>query len=164
RATLAVQLGGRAGELVAIGEASSGAADDLAKATDIATRMVRELGMSARLGPIGYGPTRDLLGPTGTPAREFADATQREIDAEVAHIVRAAEATALDLLREHEQELQKLIDMLLEEETVDGARVYELVGLTPPGEPIERPLSLAPVGPLDGPDAAGTAAPTGCPG
>jgi cell division protease FtsH len=129
-ATLAVQLGGRAGELVAIGEASSGAADDLAKATDIATRMVRELGMSARLGPVAYGSSHDgyAYGGGALAPREFADATQRAIDTEVAALVRAAEATSVDVLQAHSRELEELVDLLLEEETVDGARVYELVG------------------------------------
>jgi cell division protease FtsH len=133
-ATLAVQLGGRAGELVAIGEASSGAADDLAKATDIATRMVRELGMSVTLGPISYGMNRDGYGPAGIPPREFADATQRSVDTEVAALVRSAQTTAVDLLQVHAAELAQLIDVLLDEETVDGARVYELVGLPVPEE------------------------------
>jgi cell division protease FtsH len=130
-ATLAVLLGGRAGELVAIGEASSGAADDLAKATDLATRMVRELGMSKVLGPIGYGAGRDLLGPGGAITRDFADATQRAIDNEVAALVRAAQDEALRRLRAHAAQLELVVDLLLEEETIDGARVYELAGTTP---------------------------------
>jgi cell division protease FtsH len=133
RATLGVLLGGRAGELVAVGEASSGAADDLAKATDLATRMVRELGMSEVLGPIGYGTARDLLGPGGTVAREFADATQRAIDTEVAALVRGAQDTAVAVLREHAMQLELLINLLLEEETIDGARVYELAELPATG-------------------------------
>jgi cell division protease FtsH len=131
-ATLAVQLGGRAAELVAVGEASSGAADDLAKATDIATRMVRELGMSDALGPVGYGTTRDVLGPTGAIVHEFADATQRAIDNEVAHLLRVAQDTALMLLRGHATELEQLIELLTDEETIDGARVYELIGVPVP--------------------------------
>jgi cell division protease FtsH len=131
-ATLAVQLGGRAAELVAIGEASSGAADDLAKATDIATRMVRELGMSAVLGPIGYGDGRGSARYDGLGTREFADATQHAIDTEVAQLLRSAQDTAVDILREHADDLEDLNTLLVEEETVDGARVYELVGIEPP--------------------------------
>jgi cell division protease FtsH len=132
--TLAVLLGGRAGEMVAIGEASSGAADDLAKATDIATRMVRELGMSDTLGPVGYGGGRDLLGANGAVTHEFADATQRAIDTEVATLVRGAQETAIDLLGTHQLALEQLIDLLIEEETIDGARVYGLVGLPAPDQ------------------------------
>jgi cell division protease FtsH len=131
-ATLAVQLGGRAAELVAIGEASSGAADDLAKATDIATRMVRELGMSDALGPIGYGDGRGIGGYAGIAAHEFADATQRAIDTEVAQLLRTAQDTAVEILRERADDLEQLIALLLDEETVDGVRVYELVGIDPP--------------------------------
>jgi cell division protease FtsH len=143
-ATLAVLLGGRAGELIAIGEASSGAADDLAKATDLATRMVRELGMSEVLGPVGYGAGRDLLGPGGAITRDFADATQRAIDTEVAALVRTAQDSAVGLLRAHATQLEQLIDLLLEEETIDGARVYELAETTPNAD--DPRLREAPLG------------------
>jgi hypothetical protein len=68
------------------------------------------------------------------PAREFADATQRTIDSEVAALVRAAETTAVELLREHSAQLDQLIDLLLEEENIDGSRVYELVGKPVPDQ------------------------------
>ena len=138
RSTLAVQLGGRAGELVAVGEPSSGASDDLAKATDIATRMVCELGMSATLGPVGYSATRDKLGPTGAALHEYADATQRAIDTEVASIVRQAEKTAIELLEQHQEQLERLIELLIDEETVDGKTVYELAGAPVPAEALDQ--------------------------
>jgi len=105
---------------------SSGASDDLAGATELATRMVREFGMSAQLGPVGYSLNRDFLGVAGATQHEFADATQRVIDAEVARLVNDAHARAEKLLREHEPELHALIDLLLEAETVDGADVLRL--------------------------------------
>jgi cell division protease FtsH len=143
RATLAVMLGGRAGEIIAIGEASSGAADDLAKATELATRMVRELGMSAAIGPVGYAGTHDYLGPNGTALHEFSDATQRTIDTEVANIVRAAQTTAVDLLSAHRAQLDELMGLLVEEETIDGRKVYDLVG-TEPKRPTQAPVTIAP--------------------
>jgi cell division protease FtsH len=141
---LAALLGGRAGELVAIGEASSGAADDLSKATEVATRMVRELGMSSVIGPVGYPSSKDYLGLGAASGHEFSDATQRAIDAEVARLVAEAQARAEVVLRAHRPELDQLMAMLLEQETVDGDAVYHLIG----GRPV--PVTLTPVAPARG--------------
>ena len=133
--TLAVRLGGRAGELVEFGEGSTGAANDLASATDLATKMVREFGLSPKLGPVGYpeGGSDFLDGDSpGLSSRPFAEATQAEIDGEVARLLREAEERATTLLRSHQGELGKLADLLQEHETVDGAVVYRLVGLPVP--------------------------------
>ena len=95
--SLAIRLGGRAAEVLVLGEASTGAANDLAGATDLALRMVREWGLSARLGPIGYGPDGPALpgrvGPSGQ-ARPYAEATQRVIDEEVSRLLLEAEERA----------------------------------------------------------------------
>ena len=123
---LAVRLGGRAAEIVVLGEPSTGAASDLAGATEIATRMVREWGFSAKVGPISYGPA----GPSRDnpfAGRPYAEQTQRSIDQEVARLLREAEATATGLLTEHAQLLDRVIALLLERETVDGA---ELAAIT----------------------------------
>ena len=93
--SLAVRLGGRAAEIVVLGEPSTGASNDLAGATDLATRMVREWGFSAEVGPIGYGPE----GPSRDnpfAGRPYAEETQRSIDQEVARLLREAEDTATD--------------------------------------------------------------------
>src|SRR5215469_14830592 len=85
--SLAVRLGGRAAELVVLGQGSTGAANDLAGATDLAVKMVREFGLSQKLGPIGYPEGGSVfLGSGGGPgmsSRPFAEATQAAIDAEV---------------------------------------------------------------------------------
>ncbi len=127
-ASLAVRLGGRAGELVVIGQASTGAANDLANATELATRMVREWGLSPKLGPIGFSPDNPAyLG--GNPAnRPYAEATQRVIDEEVSRLLHEAEQRALDLLEANRSTLDRLVAVLLEKETIDGSEVYELVG------------------------------------
>src|SRR6202023_3935196 len=71
--SLAVRLGGRAAELLVLGEASSGAASDLHGATDLATRMVREYGMSKRLGPVGFGSSSPMyLGAEEVHSRSYA--------------------------------------------------------------------------------------------
>ncbi len=135
--SLAVRLGGRSAETIVLGQGSTGAANDLAGATELAVKMVREFGLSKTLGPIGY-PTGGsaFLGSGGSElsSRPYAEATQAAIDAEVAKLLREAEARATDLLSHHRQELTGLVDLLLQQETVDGAQVYRLAGRPAPSE------------------------------
>jgi len=129
--SLAVRLGGRAAELVELGQGSTGAANDLASATDLATKMVREFGLSAALGPIGYPEGGSVFlggGGSGLSSRPFAEATQATIDSEVARLLREAEESAVSLIRSHHYELGQLVALLLEKETVDGEEVYRIVG------------------------------------
>jgi cell division protease FtsH len=129
--SLAVRLGGRAAEVVAIGQGSTGAANDLAGATDLAVKMVREFGLSRKLGPIGYPEGGSVFlggGGPGMSSRPFAEATQAEIDNEVSRLLREAEERAVNLIKEHRSVLDSLVSLLLEVETVDGAEVYRLAG------------------------------------
>jgi len=132
-ASLAVRLGGRAAELVVLDEASTGASNDLASATELATHMVREWGFSARVGPISYGPE----GPSRDnpfAGRPYAEETQRSIDEEVARLLREAEDRAIALLRGNRATLDRVIGLLLERETIDGSDLAAIVG---------APLALA---------------------
>jgi cell division protease FtsH len=130
--SLTVRLGGRAAELVVLGQGSTGAGNDLAGATDLAMKMVREFGMSAVLGPVGYPQGGSLFlgdsGGSGMSSRPYAEATQAAIDAEVARLLRQAEERAVELLKTHRPELDSLVGLLLERETVDGSDVYRLAG------------------------------------
>src|SRR6266568_1649331 len=129
RDSLAVRLGGRAAELVELGQGSTGAANDLSTATDIATRMVREFGLSAKLGPVGYPQGGSVFlggGGNGFSSRPFAESTQASIDAEVARLLREAEQTSVELIRSNKDMLDELVELLLERETVDGADVYRI--------------------------------------
>jgi len=130
--SLAVRLGGRASELVVIGQGSTGASNDLAGATDLAIKMVREFGLSKTLGPIGYPEGGSVFlgsGGGGLSSRPFAEATQAEIDKEVSALLRDAETRAINLLKAHREELDSLVSLLLEVETVDGSDVYRLAGM-----------------------------------
>ncbi|SCK23914.1 cell division protease FtsH [Streptomyces sp. SceaMP-e96] len=124
---LAVRLGGRAAELVVFREGSTGAADDLAGATQIAGRMVRDFGLSPALGPVGYasGTPHHLGGEAAeeTLQRPYAERTQRIIDEEIARLVRQAEKRAVALLREHRTALETLAELLTTRETVNGSVV-----------------------------------------
>jgi cell division protease FtsH len=129
--SLAVRLGGRAAELVVLGQGSTGAANDLAGATELATKMVREFGLSETLGPIGYPEGGSVFlggGGPGMSSRPFAEATQAEIDREVSRLLRQAEQRAVATLKDHRAELDALVAELLERETVDGSDVYRLAG------------------------------------
>jgi cell division protease FtsH len=132
--SLAIRLGGRAAEILLIGEASTGAANDLAGATQLATRMVREFGMSPRLGPVGYSSGSPMyLGEQEVTSRSYAEATQRLIDEEVSRLLVEAEKVATKCLTDNRDHLDRLVDLLLERETVDGEEVYALLGRPMPG-------------------------------
>jgi cell division protease FtsH len=152
--SLAVRLGGRAAELVELGQGSTGAANDLASATDLATRMIREFGLSTALGPVGYPEGGSVFlggGGSGLSSRPFAEATQAIIDTEVSRLLREAEETAVSLIRAHRAELEALTNLLLEKETVDGAEVYNLVGMAMP-EDRQDGHAIAPVRATISPD------------
>ncbi len=136
--SLTVRLGGRAAEILVLGEPSTGASNDLAGATDLATRMVREWGFSIDIGPIGYGPE----GPSRDnpfAGRPYAEETQRAIDREVATLLRDAESRATKLLKDNRATLDRVIELLLDRETIDGA---ELATITGDAQAVERELVL----------------------
>jgi len=145
--TLAVRLGGRAAERLICGEASTGAADDLASATTLATQMVREFGLSEAIGPVSYGgPPAGYGGLAG--ARGYSEHTQRLVDQEVAALLTKAESRARDLLTSHREALARLTAVLLEQETVTGDQVRALAQAARPAPLTDgRPASLPPASP-----------------
>ncbi len=131
--TLAVRLGGRAAERLICGEASTGAADDLASATALAVQMVREYGLSQAIGPVSYsGP------PAGHPAPGYSEHTQWLVDQEVTALLTQAETRARDLLTSHRHALNQLTAALLEHETVTGDQVRTIAqaSMTAANEPL----------------------------
>ena len=136
--TLAVRLGGRAAERLVCGEASTGAADDLASATALATQMVCEFGLSDKVGPVSYNipPAGHLAGPA---ARGFSEHTQWLVDQEVAALLARAEARARDLLTHHRDTLTQLTAALLAQETITGDEVRALAAAGRAAMPIALP-------------------------
>jgi cell division protease FtsH len=130
-AKMAMLLGGRAAEILALGEPSTGAADDLARATDIARAMVARYGMDAALGHVRYedeGPR--LLPPVPGLAmarRDYGEATAREIDEAVRRLVEAAFARARAILVERRDALDRGAALLLERETLAGTELAALL-------------------------------------
>jgi cell division protease FtsH len=156
--SLAVRLGGRAAELVVLGQGSTGAGNDLAGATDLATKMVREFGMSAVLGPVGYPEGGSVFlggGGPGMSSRPYAEATQAAIDGEVSKLLRQAEARAVEELTNHRAELDALVSLLQEKETVDGKDVYRLAGRPDKSAGLAAPPMVVAPHPADA-QAAGT--------
>ena len=124
--TLAVRLGGRAAERLVRGEASTGAADDLASATALATQMITRYGLSRTLGPVSYSdPAASAAG--FTTQRGWSEHTQQMIDEEVAALLVSAEGRARELLSQREEALRQLTIALLDQETISGEQVRDLV-------------------------------------
>ncbi len=131
---LAVLLGGRTAEEIALGEISTGAQNDLLRATDIARAMVTEWGMSEALGAINYdGHKRNkfLEMQLGPERGVYADDTARLIDAEVKRIMTEAHDTARDLLASRRDMLEKVTRQLLEQEVMEGEQLRQIMGIAP---------------------------------
>ena len=145
---LAVLLGGRTAEEIALGEISTGAQNDLQRATDIARAMVTEWGMSDELGAINYdGHKRNkFLDITLGPERgAYAEDTARLIDAEVKRIMTAAHAQARTILTAHRGELESVTRRLLELEVMEGEELRTMLGIPPAaGEPPTETTPLPP--------------------
>jgi len=137
--TVCKAMGGRVAEKVVFDHINSGAANDLEQATAIARRMVREWGMSDRIGPMAWsGQQQVFLGEDlMTSGREYSDDTAKLVDEEVARILTEQEQRATDKLRKHRRGLDLIAEALLERETIDGREVGQLIqqGLTESGQP-----------------------------
>ena len=126
--SLVVRMGGRIAEELVFGVISTGANDDLVGATQLARKMVREWGMSTRLGPMAWGAHGEVfLGEEIVSAREYSDETARLIDEEVERILRDQEQRCRALLREHRDALDLVAQALLKHETIAGSEVQRLV-------------------------------------
>jgi cell division protease FtsH len=131
---LAVLLGGRTAEEIALGEISTGAQNDLQRATDIARAMVTEWGMSDTLGAINYdGHKRSkfLDIPIGPERGAYAEDTARLIDSEVKRIMNDAHAEARRILASHRDMLETVTRRLLEQEVMEGDDLRVLLNLPP---------------------------------
>lgn len=122
-------FGGRAAEELIFQDFTTGASNDIERATEIARRMVCEWGMSEKLGPLALerreGPV--FLGMQSSQHRDYSEAKAQEIDQEVYRLVSSGHNKALDILKEKEQALHKMASALLEYETIDAEEVEMLV-------------------------------------
>jgi cell division protease FtsH len=135
---LAVLLGGRTAEEIAFAEISTGAQNDLLRATDLARAMVTQFGMSETLGPINYAPGRratflDL--PSGSERGAYSEDTAQRIDVEVARIVTEAHDRARRVLTERRRTLEQVARTLLEKEVIEGDELRLLIASAELTEP-----------------------------
>jgi cell division protease FtsH len=126
-------FGGRAAEELIFGDITTGAGNDIERATEIARRMVCEWGMSEKLGPLSYekreGPV--FLGMQyGHTTKEYSDAKAEEIDKEVFGIIQAGYTEAAQILKDNRSALERITEALLELETIDGVEVDLLMNGT----------------------------------
>ena len=146
-AQLAVLLGGRTAEEIALGEISTGAQNDLLRATDIARAMVTEWGMSDSLGAINYdGHKRNkfLDIQLGPERGAYAEDTARLIDAEVKRIMTDAHSEARRILTEHRDQLESVTRRLLDIEVMEGEELRHLMGLPAVAHPPDDATPLPP--------------------
>ncbi|PYR78571.1 MAG: cell division protein FtsH, partial [Acidobacteria bacterium] len=135
---LAVLLGGRSAEEIAFGEVSTGAQNDLQRATDIARAMVTEFGMSETLGAVNYNGhkgSKFLDFPFMQERGTYAEDTAQKIDAEVKRILTEAHEEARKVLRERKTVLDELSRRLLDKEVIEGDELRKLLGPIPPKDP-----------------------------
>ena len=147
---LTVLLGGRTAEEIALGEISTGAQNDLLRATDIARAMVTEWGMSDALGAVNYdGHKRNkfLDVPFGPERGNYAEETARLIDAEVKRIMTGVHAEARRLLTKHRDKLEEVTRRLLDVEVMEGEELRRILGLPPARHDSPENTPLPPVTP-----------------
>jgi cell division protease FtsH len=127
--TICKAMGGRVAEMVVFGHLNSGAANDLEQATGIARRMVREWGMSERVGPMAWSSQQQVfLGEDlMSNAREYSDDTAKLLDEEIARILTDQEQRAREIITQHRRGLELIAEALLEHETIDGPEVARLI-------------------------------------
>ncbi len=132
---LAVLLGGRTAEEIALGEISTGAQNDLQRATDIARAMVTEFGMSDSLGAINYDGNkraRFLDIPLPQERGLYAEQTAEKIDAEIRRLVTDAHTKARQILTQSRDKLEAVTRRLLEVEVMEGDELRQILGFSPP--------------------------------
>ena len=136
---LAVAFGGRVAEEIVFNRISTGAANDIKQATDLAQQMIRSWGMSDDLGPLSYakGEEQVFLGREIAQHRDYSEATAQKIDEEINKLIKNSYGRAQAVLKENLDILHKLAEHLLEKETVMGKELDELIHSLRPG--IELP-------------------------
>ena len=138
---LAIMMGGRVAEEICLGEMTTGAGNDIERATETARKMVCEWGMSEKMGPLTYGSKEEqvFLGRDFNAQKNFSDETAKLIDLEVKALVMGGYNTAEDLLTKNRETLERLSLALLEHETLDLKEISEIIDGKPPKSDDETP-------------------------
>ncbi len=144
--TLAVLLGGRAAEELVFQHFTTGAGNDLERATDLARKMVCNWGMSEELGPVTFGKREEhiFLGREFAQSKDYSEETARVIDGAIKNMVLKANQRARDLLAGHRDQLQVLAQALLDTETLDSREIDRLMASVSPPEDAASSQDTAP--------------------
>lgn len=139
---LEMLLGGRAAEMLFLGSLSTGAGNDLEKATSLARKMVCVWGMSEKLGPVTHSNNSDtiFLGREMTRSRDYSDSTARTIDSEIKNFIEDAYSKAMDVLNDYRDIVEKMADVLMEKETITTIEITEIFKEMRPDEDIPKVL------------------------
>ncbi len=130
RGQIAMLLGGRSAEELIMGKVSTGASDDIQKATDLADRYVTIYGMSKQLGPMAFDRSASqFLGGWGNPRRPLSPQVESAIDREVKHLIDNAHHIARAILTDNQQLLKEVAQVLLEREILDGQQLHDYLDL-----------------------------------
>jgi len=127
--SLCILMGGRAAEEIVLGMQTTGAGNDIERATTLARKMVCEFGMSDTLGPLSFGKKEEqiFLGREISQHRDYSELTAQKIDEEVRRIVTDSYAKTSNLIKENLEALHQLAAALLEKETLDGKQIDEIL-------------------------------------
>lgn len=127
KSRLAVMLGGRAAELLVFNEATTGASNDLERATELARRMVTEFGMAPELGPVRYAaPAAAYLRSFSGTRSDLSAETASAIDRAIHGLITEAQETAMAILREHTGVMHSVAEVLIAEEVISGERIKDI--------------------------------------
>ena len=132
---LAIFMGGRVAEEICLGQMTTGAGNDIERATEMARKMVCEWGMSEKMGPLTYGAKEEqvFLGKDFSQQKNFSDQTAKLIDQEVKALVMSGYEKAREIITEHRDSLEKMALALLDRETLNASEVKEIIeGKVPP--------------------------------
>ena len=137
--SLCILMGGRAAEEIVLGMQTTGAGNDIERATTLARKMVCDFGMSDSLGPLSFGKKEEqiFLGREISQHRDYSELTAQKIDEEVRSIVTGSYAKTSNLIKENLEALHQLAGALLEKETLDGKQIDEILGRV--GKPAPTP-------------------------
>jgi cell division protease FtsH len=127
---IVILLGGRAAEELVLKDFTTGAGNDIERATNLARKMVCEWGMSEEMGPLSYGKKEEqiFLGREFATHKDYSEETARKIDKEVSRIVMSSYESAKQILSDRLDLLNRIAEELLEKEVLNGAELDEMIG------------------------------------
>jgi len=151
RDQICILLGGRIAEEITLGSMTTGAGNDLERATDLARKMVCEWGMSDSMGPLTFGKKEEqiFLGREIAQHQDYSEDTALKIDHEVKRFVTEAYGRAQEILTQYKSRLMEMAEALLARETLDAEQVRRIVA----GEPLDEPTAQTPAPPQVAPPA-----------